>query len=319
MAVYTPLTEPELRGFLAQYDLGELVAWKGIAEGVENSNFMVETAQGKFILTLFEKRTKLEELPYFLHLMEWMHERGVICPLPVRSREGRALHALKDKPAAMVTFLEGGGVDTIRLEHLPQLGEFMARAHLAGAEFPHERANALSVEGWAELIEKIGGRADEIAPDLAGMIREELIHLAEHWPSGLPGGPIHADLFPDNVFFVRARGGFTLSGVIDWYFACNDAWAYDLAIVINAWCFDARHRLVPERVAALMQAYTDARALTPEEERALPVLLRGAALRFLLTRAHDKLFHPEGAVVTPKDPMEYVAKLQFFQQHRWHV
>lgn len=313
MAVYTPLAEDEIRAFLDAYALGGLSGFEGIAEGVENSNFLLHVEDARYILTLFEKRARLEDLPYFLHLMEHLAARGVSCPRPVTQKNGRMLAALKEKPAVLVTFLEGRGASPIRPEHLPQLGALAARMHLAAQDFPHSRANDLSLMGWQELARKIGARAEEISPGLTEEIRTELDFLFDHWPDALPCGPVHADLFPDNVFFRRERGGDVLSGVIDFYFACNDFWAYDLAIIINAWCFDARGRFAPDRVSALMQAYTDIRPLAPEEEAAMQVLLRGAAMRFLLTRAHDWVFHPEGALVTRKDPLEYLEKLRFFQ------
>jgi homoserine kinase type II len=313
MAVYTKLTHADITEFLAQYDLGDVLESEGIAEGVENTNYLVKTSQGKLILTLFEQRTKLEDLPYFTSLMQHLYSQGIPCPLPMAKRDGRVLSAFKEKPALVVSFLEGSGVGNIKQEHCLALGALMAKMHLAGADFPHRRANALSLEGWEMIAHKIKDRADDISPGLSAMIREELNALYEHWPNGLPSGPIHADVFPDNVFFSRERGSAKLSGVIDFYFACHDMWAYDVAIAVNAWCFDARHKLVPERVQALMQAYTDIRPFTPEEEQAMPLLLRGAALRFLLTRAHDWLHTPADALVTRKDPLEYLAKLQFFR------
>jgi homoserine kinase type II len=315
MAVYTPLTDAQIASFLEQYDVGPLVLAAGIAEGIENTNYLVHAGADKYILTLFEQRAKLEDLPYFTTLMQWLHGRGIPCPLPIARRDGRMLGVLREKPALMVSFLEGSGVAAIRPEHLPQLGLLTARMHLAGMEFPHRRDNALSLAGWEALIEKIGDRADEVSPGLFALQREEFNFLSEHWPSGLPSGPVHADLFPDNVFFLRDRGAWKLSGVIDFYFACNEAWAYDLAICINAWCFDGRHRFIPQHAQALMASYCDARSLTPEEERAMPLLLRGAALRFLLTRTHDWLYTPSDALVTRKDPMEYLEKLKFHQTY----
>ncbi|MDE3060502.1 MAG: homoserine kinase [Pseudomonadota bacterium] len=316
MAVYTPLTRQDIESFLAHYDIGALTEFEGIAEGIENTNYVVCAGDGKYILTLFEKRVRIEDLPYFVALMEWWNARGIRCPQPVHMRNGRALAALKEKPALVVSFLEGGGVERIELAHVAQLGKLAADMHVAGMEFPHVRQNALSLAGWEAIIDRIIDQVEEIEPGLRRLINEEYNDLSEHWPQGLPGGPIHADLFPDNVFFSKSFGKApVLSGVIDFYFSCNDAWAYDLAICVNAWCFDARHRFVPERAQALMQAYTDQRPLTPEEEAAFPLLLRGAALRFLLTRAHDWLHHDPQALVTPKDPLEYAAKLRFFQKN----
>ncbi len=313
MAVYTALTQDEIAGFLSRYKVGELVSAKGIVEGVENTNYLIETAQDTFILTLFEQRSKMEDLPYFAELMHWLASRGIPCPLPVARKDGGVLAALKEKPAMMVTFLQGSGVTAIRQEHMAQLGKLAAQMHLAGMEFPHRRENTLSLAGWGNLVKKMDGRADEIEPGLEKLIEDEFRFLSEHWPQGLPSGAVHADLFPDNVFFQRERGGFHLSGVIDFYFACHDAWAYDLAICINAWCFDDRHRFVPDRLQALLTAYNDIRPMNEEESQAMPILLRGAALRFLLTRAYDWINTPDSAQVVKKDPLEYAAKLTFFQ------
>ena len=316
MAVYTPLDKNDIESFLAQYDLGELISFEGIAEGIENTNYLVITNRGKYILTLFEKRVKLEDLPYFVALMEWWRERGIPCPQPVRMKDGRALGAIREKPTLVVSFLEGEGVRKITPEHMLQLGKLAADMHVAGMGFPHSRGNSLSVKGWEALVDKVADRADEIAPGVRKLINEEYNFLSEHWPQELPSGPIHADLFPDNVFFTKLFGKpLALSGVIDFYFACNDAWAYDLSICVNAWCLDERHRFVPERAQALMHGYNDVRPMTGEEDAAFPILLRSAALRFLLTRTYDWLNRVEGALVTPKDPMEYVAKLEFFQKN----
>lgn len=314
MAVYTHLTEADIREFLSQYNVGELTSFKPIAEGVTNTNYLLEAGGTPYILTLFEKRFKLEDLPYFTALMQWWHQQGIHCPKPIALKNGRQLSVLKEKPALLVSFLEGQGTDNITIDHLRLLGNLAADMHISGMEFPHERANGLSLSGWEKLIDDTAFRLDEITPGLQKLVSDEYNYLSEHWPSGLPRGPVHADLFPDNVFFTKRFGEkLALSGVIDFYFSCNDFWAYDLAIIINAWCFDARGRLVKDRVQALMEAYNDKRSLTPEEDAAFPLLLRGAALRFLLTRSYDWLFREEGALVMSKDPLEYEVKLRFFQ------
>jgi len=316
LAVYTHLSFDDIAGFLAGYNIGPLKNFEGIAEGVSNTNYLVETSDTKYILTLFEKRFKLEDLPYFTALMEWWNSRGIHCPLPIAMKNGRTLGALKERPAVLVSFLQGSGATKITPEHVFQLGELAAQMHVTGVEFPYQRANGLSLSGWETIIDAVSERADEVAPGLKRLISEEYNYLSEHWPSELPSGPIHADLFPDNVFFSTEFGKpKKLTGVIDFYFACHDAWAYDLAICVNAWCFDERHRLVPERVQALMSGYNQLRPMTHEEELSFPLLLRGAALRFLLTRLQDTLYPSEGANVATKDPMEYAAKLTFFQNN----
>lgn len=315
MAVYTHLTHDEVAEFIARYDIGVLDAFEGITEGVSNTNYLVTTDRCRTILTLFERNTNIEDLPYFIALMKWWSGKGISCPQPIAMQDGRMLSALKERPALLVSFLEGSGASKISIEHVAQLGRLLAEMHVAGMGFPHERANGLSLPAWEKMIDANHDRFDDIAPGLQKIISEEYNYLSEHWPSTLPTGPVHADLFPDNVFFEKSFGKKpVLSGVIDFYYACNDMWAYDLAIAVNAWCFDDRHRLVPERVQVMMAAYNDMRPMTPEEDRAMPILLRGAALRFLLTRSRDRLNPQAGATITPKDPLEYLAKLQFFQQ-----
>jgi homoserine kinase type II len=309
VAVYTDVGVEELQTFLADYDVGEVLAYKGIAEGVENSNFLLHTARGYFILTLYEKRVAAHDLPFFLALMEHLHARGLTCPQPVVNRRGETLGKLAGRPAALVTFLDGMWVRRPSAAHCAAVGDALARLHLAGADFKMKRSNALSVAGWRGLYAASGDLADSVQRDLARAIASELNYCETHWPDGLPEGVIHADLFPDNVFFL----GNQLSGLIDFYFACTDALAYDIAICLNAWCFEPDHSFNVTKGRALLQAYGKARRLSGTEYNALPLLARGAALRFLLTRLVDWLNVPPGALVRPKDPLEYWRKLRFHQ------
>ena len=309
MAVYTDVSADHLAAFLDRYEIGGLLSCKGIAEGVENSNFMLHTEAGHYILTLYEKRVALDDLPFFIGLMDHLASRGLNCPRPVLDREGLALGVLAGRPAAIVTFLEGVWIKDPGESHCAALGRSLAELHRAGADFALRRPNALSLEAWPSLFRAAEADADAVSAGLATTIAGELAYLRSHWPRGLPEGVIHADLFPDNVFFLGNR----LSGLIDFYFACTDAFAYDLAICINAWCFDAEGTLDPARSAALLEAYGAGRRLTVAETDALPVLARGAALRFLLTRLVDWLNVPPGALVKPKDPIEYLRKLTFHQ------
>jgi len=313
MAVYTEVGDDELRDFMAAYDLGNLLSCKGIAEGVENSNFLVVTDFSPFILTLYEKRTNEEDLPYFLGLMEHIADKGFTCPTPVRTREGEALRRLAGRPAAIVTFLTGMWPRNIAQEHCAELGKALAKFHAAGADFAMTRKNSLSVDGWRPLFEKIDEEeADDLQPGLAGEIDAELAFLEANWPTGLPRGTIHADLFPDNVFFENSA----LTGFIDFYFACTDWLAYNLAICLNAWCFEPEGSFVAERGQALIDAYQSVRKLSDAELAALPILARGSAVRFLLTRLYDWINHPPGAMVKKKDPLEYRRKLSFHQKVR---
>jgi homoserine kinase type II len=309
MAVYTDVTDEELQQFLAGYDLGTLASYKGIAEGVENSNFLLHTSTGYFILTLYEKRVAEGDLPFFLDLMEHLAARGLNCPQPVRSRSGKALGRLARRPAAIVTFLDGVWIRRPSAAHCGAVGEALAQLHLAGADFARTRRNGLSVEGWRPLFEIAADRADAVQPKLREAIAAELARLESEWPRHLPQGVIHADLFPDNVFFL----GDKLSGLIDFYFACTDALAYDLAICLNAWCFEPDHSYNVTKGKCLLQAYGAVRALSPQERAVLPTLARGAALRFLLTRLVDWFDERGSALVRRKDPMEYFRKLRFHQ------
>lgn len=310
MAVYTEVSNEELEHFVAQFDVGSIRACKGIAEGVENSNFLLQTSSGSYILTLYEKRVKADDLPYFLGLLQHLVARGIQCPTPIAGRDGKALRQLAGRPAALFNFLDGMWVKRPHPQHCGELGEAMARFHLAGRDFKMTRANALSVGGWRPIFEACKPRADSVQKGLAAQIEQELNFLERVWPKGLPQGVIHADLFPDNVFFI----GDKLSGFIDFYFACNDALAYDVAVCLNAWCFEGDGAFNVTKAKVMLQRYRAVRPLEPHEIDVLPVLARGSALRFLLTRLYDWLHHPEGALVRPKDPLEYAQKLRFHQE-----
>ncbi len=316
MAVYTELSLDDVREILSAYDVPALTAADGIRSGVENTNYKLTLQDGsKRILTLFEKRTSEADLPFFVGLMEQLARQNVPCPMPVRARDGEALRRVKNKPAMMVTFLEGASVTSIQNQHTHELGIHLARMHLAGLDYTTPRANALSLEGWQSLLTKILPRADEIAEGLARELEAEMRTLETVWPKHLTRGVIHADLFPDNVFF-GADG--KLTGLIDFYFACNDMLAYDIAICMNAWCFEKMRDFNITRAKLLLRGYNEVRPLPEAELEALPILARGAALRFLLTRAHDWLFPVAGAMVTPHDPLEYLRKLRFHRTVKHH-
>ena len=310
MAVYTDVSAEDLGQFLAGYDLGELLSYKGIAEGVENSNFLVHTGRGHYILTLYEKRVAAGDVPFFLALMEHLHARGITCPQPVKDREGETLGKLCGRPAAIVTFLDGMWMRRPDAKHCAAVGEALARMHLAGADFTRKRRNTLSVAGWRSLYEQAAPRADDVQQGLRATIETELTQLEKAWPHDLPQGVIHADLFPDNVFFLGEK----LSGLIDFYFACSDTLAYDVAICLNAWCFEPDHSYNITKGRNLLTCYTATRPLSDAELDALPLLARGAAMRFLLTRLVDWLNVPQGALVRPKNPLEYFRKLRFHQK-----
>jgi homoserine kinase type II len=310
MAVYTEVTDEALEAFLAEYDIGSIVAFRGIAEGVENSNYSLKTSQGDFILTLYEKRVDPADLPWFLGLMEHLATRKITCPQPVRARDGEALRVLSGRHAAITTFLPGVWPRRVRVEHCGPVGRALAGLHRAGADYAPTRANALGSHGWRPLLRRCGARVNEVQPALAAELETALSEILAAWPDALPKGHIHADLFPDNVFFLDEH----LSGLIDFYFAATDFLAYDVAICLNAWCFEVDYSFNVTKGRALLRGYETIRPLSAEERAALPVLCRGAAIRFLLTRLYDWVNTPEGAMVTRKDPMEYLRRLRF---HRW--
>ena len=309
MAVYTDVSVEDLDAFLKPYDVGGLVSFRGIAEGVENSNYVLEAEKGRFILTLYEKRVNEADLPFFLGLMEHLQQRGINCPLPVRARDGQMLHVLAGRPAALITFLNGVSYRRPTPAHCAELGRTLAELHRAADGFAIARPNALGVEGWRPLYERARADADSVQHGLQALIDAELAFLEQNWPKNLPQGVIHADLFPNNVLFMGDR----LTGVIDFYFACNDAFAYDLAICLNAWCFESDFAFNLTKGRAMIAAYEAARPLSVAERAAIPLLCRGSALRFLLTRLYDYLNVPPGALVKPHDPREYAKKLRFHQ------
>jgi len=307
MAVYTEVTDEALAEFLAGYEIGGMVAFRGIAEGVENSNYALKTTQGDFILTLYEKRVDPADLPWFLGLMEHLAAHGLSCPLPVRARNGANLNPLAGRIAAITTFLPGVWPRRVQIGHCAPLGAALAGLHQAGAGFAATRRNGLGPESWHNLLQKSLPRADEVQAGLGATLTAELAAITAAWPQNLPTGHIHADLFPDNVFFLNGE----ISGLIDFYFACTDFYAYDIAICLNAWCFERDFSFNITKSRALLRGYQAVRALTAAEAKAMPVLAQGAAMRFLLTRLYDWLNTPAGALVTRKDPLDYASRLRF--------
>ena len=312
MAGYTDVSFEELERFLAAYDIGVPLTFKGIAEGVENSNYFLATGKGSFILTLYEKRVKAEDLPFFLGLLEHLSAHGIACPLPVRNLSAAQLSTLGGRPAALFTFLNGVSLRRPETAHCAAAGAALAKMHDAGKGFALRRKNALSHDGWSELVEACVPRADEVEPGLAELISTAHAEITANWPSGLPEGVIHADLFPDNVLFM----GGEVSGLIDFYFACNDAFAYDLAVMLNAWCFEPDVAFNVTKSKSLIAAYAKHRTLSAAEREAIPVLACGAALRFLLTRLFDWLNRDPTALVRPKDPRDYSRRLRFHRKVR---
>ncbi|WP_288904358.1 homoserine kinase [uncultured Sneathiella sp.] len=310
MAVYTDISEEELDGLLDQYDLGQALSCKGIAEGVENSNYLLHTEAGYYILTLYEKRVSEEDLPFFLGLMEHLEAGGFMSPRPIAAKDGASLKKVAGRPAAIIEFLDGRSIKRVTPQHCTLLGQALARLHTIGSDFKMTRPNTLSLSSWRPLYEACLESDDNtLNTQLFPEIESEITFLESHWPADLPSGVIHADLFPDNIFFLKDK----VSGVIDYYFACNDYFAYDLAICVNAWCFENDGSFNITKARKLLNGYRDVRAFSKKELEFLPLLCRGAAVRFLLTRLYDWLNQVDGALVRPKDPLEYLKKLQFHQ------
>jgi homoserine kinase type II len=306
MAVYTEISDSELAAFLRDYDLGRPLSFKGIAEGVENSNFLLETEAGRFILTLFERRVRAEDLPFFLGLMTWLAQSGYPSASPLADRSGTVAKSLRGKPAVIVAFLPGLSVRTPTADHCLEAGEGLAWLHQAAQGYPGHRENDLGQAAWAGLFAPLAPAAEALKPGLSDLIAGDLAALTRAWPRGLPAGVVHADYFPDNVFFDLGR----FAGTIDFYFAARDLLAYDLGVALNAWCFEPNGTFSPLRAQAFLAGYERRRALSAEERTALPILAWGAALRFFLTRLNDWRQTPVGALVRPKDPLEYERKLQ---------
>ena len=311
MAVYTHITSEQVEDFLKNYNIGKLVNLQGITQGVENTNYFVDTDQGRFVLTLFEKRVNEDDLPYFLSFSEYLAEQGIACPKALYNKDGKNISTIEGKKAVIITFLSGQSLMNPSLIACCSAAKFFAKLHLAQQGFSGIRKNEMFLDAWKDLFEKIKDKTDIIGSDLNALIAQEITYLENNLPQDLPVGNIHSDLFTDNVFFE----GDEVSGVIDFYFSCTDILVYDLAICLNAWCFDGNGTFIEERAAVMLEAYDSVRPLSDEEKKALGILLRASALRFLLTRSHDWIFHDKNAQVKAKDPKEYYNILKFHQKH----
>lgn len=311
MAVYTDVSPAALQGLLDGYAIGDPVRLTGILQGIENSNFMLETTGGKYVLTVFERRAAREDLPYFLGLMAHLAGNGFPAPAPIKANNGTVLGEIAGKPVAVVSFLDGDWPHDPSPEDAHEAGRALAQLHLTASDFPMVRTNTLGVDTWRALYDASAPSADSVENGLGAEIEQRLSVILAHWPQDLPSGAIHADLFPDNMFLQNGM----LSGVIDYYFACTDAYAYDLAITLNAWCFDADNRWSAAHSTEMLVGYQSVRPLNAAEQAAMPVLLQGAAMRFLLTRLYDWLNPREDALATPKDPLQQRDQLRWHQDH----
>ncbi len=309
MAVFTPVSPEDARRFLREYPAGDLLGITPIAEGVENTNYRVQTTLGAWVLTLFERRVRPDDLPFYLGLMEHLAGRGFPTPPPLRSLDERLHGELNGRSAALVAWRPGVWPRRPASWQASRAGAVLARLHLDGADFPLTRSNSLGIAGWGPLARASAERARGEDARLLHILQGELEVLKRSWPAGLPSGAIHADYFPDNVLFDRGA----VSAVIDFYFAATDAYAYDVAVALSAWGFDAEGAPREPLMAAFLDGYRSIRSLSAAETEALPTLCRGAAVRFSLTRLHDRLFHDERWLVTPKDPAPYVRRLEYYR------
>lgn len=310
MAVFTQIDVGQVQEFAQQYDGLTITGFKGIAAGVQNSNYLVDTTDRRLILTLYEDTqtgVDPDDLPYFLGLMQHLAAAGIDCPTPLARKDKALFGTLAGRPAALVSFLNGRSTVTPKPDQCRAVGAALARLHVAGDGFDGARANSQGRENWHKLFAASKARAEEATPGLADFMQDELARIDAAWPTDLPCGIIHADLFPDNVFFENGD----VSGLIDFYFACNDILAYDLAIMLNAWCFEADVNFNITKARALLAGYQSVRPMSEAEIDALPILAAGAAMRFLTTRLYDWLNRPEDALVTPKNPIDYLRRLRF--------
>ena len=315
MAVYTNLNEGQIIDFLKLYDVGELISFSEITEGIENSNFHLKTSNGDFILTIFEKRVDIKDIPFFIKIMIHLNKNGYYCPKPICDKNNKFLLELAGKPTIIVNFLEGKSIQNVTIDNCYQVGSSMGLMHFCSKDFELQRDNSLSIKGWEELVKNCSNTVplnviNKLQPDLINDIQISLDFFLKFWPNDLPKGFIHGDLFPDNVFFINDK----ITGVIDFYFSCTDILAYDLAIAINAWCFDKEDNFEDKKYEAIIKGYNSKRKLTKDEEFFLPLLCQAASLRFLLTRLFDWVNTPIEANVIPKNPEEYVKKHKYFKK-----
>ena len=310
MAVYTKLSEVELKEFFSKYSLGKLLKYKEIKEGIENTNYFILTEKGKYILTLYEKRVDEKELPFFIGLMRNLYDKNFPSPQPIINKNGNYISEVSNKKAAVVSFVDGEAKKILNPNECYQVGVNTGKLHSITKNLSGKRENKLSINSWRKIYNKVKKDCHKIHPKLTGIIQKNLDEIEKNWPKNIPQGIIHADLFPDNIFFKDNK----LSGIIDFYFSCNDFYAFEIAVCLNALCFDGAKENLSFNVTKakkFIDGYSSIRKLTEEEKKYLKILCQGAAIRFLLTRVFDYLNLIEGAIVKIKDPVEYLKRLEF--------
>ena len=308
MAIYTKVDTHEAKSILKNFNLGELKKIQGIKKGIENTNYLLITTTGKFILTLFEKRVQAKELPFFMNLMLSLNDRKILCPKPIKNKNKKTLFQIKNRQAAICSFVYGKEKTNHTLSECRLIGKNIAKLHMVGRKIKLHRVNNLSIKSWIALNQSIKTKANKKIPNIYGFINTLLLDLKKKWPSQLPTGIIHGDLFPDNIFFNKKK----FAGFIDFYFSCSDFLIYDIAICINAMCFDKKIKFNKLKANALLKGYSSQRKISKKEFTALPQLLLGASIRFFLTRLHDSINRQKGAVVKVKNPKEFLKRIQFY-------
>tara|TARA_Y100000590_G_scaffold464505_1_gene634126 strand:+ start:1256 stop:2224 length:969 start_codon:yes stop_codon:yes gene_type:complete len=310
MAVYTKLSEKKLKDFFSKYNLGKLLDHKEIKEGIENTNYFILTEKGKFILTLYEKRVEEKDLPFFISLMKNLFDKKFPSPEPIINRNGNYISEISGKKAAVVSFIEGNAKKVLNPNDCFNVGVNTAKLHSITKDLTGKRENKLSVNSWRKIYNKVKNDCSKIHPNLPNIIEKNLDLIEKKWPENIPSGIIHADLFPDNIFFKANK----MSGIIDYYFSCHDFYAFEIAICLNALCFEGRNENLSFNVTKakkFIDGYSSIRKLEDEEKTSLKILCQGAAIRFLLTRVFDYLNLIDGAIVKIKDPVEYLKRLEF--------
>jgi homoserine kinase type II len=315
MAVYTKLNKENIEEILSNYSIGNLKEFRGIEEGIENTNYFLLVDNNKYILTIYEKRVKEKDLPFFSQLMSDLDKSGFKCPVPIESNNKKTIINYKNKNLMIVSFLEGKAKNILSPENCKSVGQEVAKMHEITKNFNIKRENNLSVNSWRNIFDQIKDKCVYIHKDLPLLIESNLKDVEKNWPKNLPTGIIHADLFSDNIFFDNNN----LSGIIDFYFSCNDFYALEIAICFNALCFDGQKNNLSFNVTKainFMNGYNQFRKLNNDEKKCIKVLSQGSALRFLLTRVFDSLNTVEGAIVKVKDPMEYLVRLEFHKNSK---
>ena len=310
MAIYTKLNKDNLKDFFSKYNLGKLISYKGIEEGIENTNYLIKTTEGKFILTIYEKRVQENDLPFFIGLMKNLFNANFKSPEPIINKNGSYISEILNKKAAVVSFIDGNSKKVLSPENCFLVGVETAKLHMITKKLSIKRKNRLSVESWKNIYNKVSKDCSKIHTSLPKIIEKNLEEIEKNWPKNIPSGIIHADLFPDNIFFKNNK----FTGIIDFYFSCYDFYAFEIAICLNALCFEGKNENLSFNVTKAkkyIDGYSTIRKLTEDEKKSLKILCQGAALRFLLTRVFDYLNLIDGAIVKIKDPVEYLKRLEF--------